>query len=65
MNSNPKRLYIYTSDVVLITGKTLRYAQMILKSIREHFNKEEKALVLITEFCVFMNLKEEDVLPFL
>ncbi len=52
-----KRICIYPQDVQLITGKSDRYGRKIIK------NKQKHQPVSIDEFCEYMGLKKEEVIP--
>lgn len=52
-----KRICIYPKDVQVVTGKSERYGRTIIKTIKEHLNKETHQLVTIDEFCDFMGLE--------
>ncbi|MBO9660730.1 MAG: hypothetical protein J7527_18050 [Chitinophagaceae bacterium] len=46
-----QRLFIYTKDIVNITGCSERTAQKILQRARRKLGKEKGDFVSITEFC--------------
>lgn len=56
-----KRLVIYTKDIQCITGRSERYARKVLKKIREKFNKERHQVITRSEFCTYMNLREDEI----
>lgn len=56
-----KRAVIYPKDVVLITGKSERYARYLITRIKKHFQKEDHQVVSITEFCAYMGLEISEV----
>ena len=51
------RICIYPKDVQVVTGKSERYGRTIIKTIKEHLNKESHQLVTIDEFCDFMGFE--------
>lgn len=55
------RMFIYANDVALITGRSYKTALKILNRVRTQCNKPAGALVSYKEFCVYMNLDEEEV----
>lgn len=56
-----KRICIYTSDIVRITGRSESYARKLLRQIRKHYAKPKGAIVTVTEFCTFLKWRVEDV----
>ena len=56
-----KRICIYTSDVMLITGKSERQARNIINDIKAYFRKEKHQMITIKEYCEYSGLKVEDV----
>jgi|TARA_R110001583_G_C5573957_1_gene402322 hypothetical protein len=60
-----KRICIYPKDVQVVTGKSERYGRTIIKTIKEHLNKETHQLVTIDEFCDFMGLEISKVEGFI
>lgn len=56
-----KRVVIYPKDVMLITGKSERYAREILKKIKAKLNKQEHQCISIQEFCTYMGLTSDEV----
>lgn len=59
------RLVIYRKDVERIIGKSDRTARKVMVAIRKKLDKEKHQPVSIKEFCCYMNLPEEEVLPYL
>ena len=59
------RITIYPKEIQLITGKSERYGRLLLRKIKEHFNKEIHQFVTIEEFCAYTGLKIENVTQFL
>jgi len=58
---NKNRLCIYPKDITLITGKGIRHAQKLLRTIRTALDKEAHQAVSIADFAAYMGLDEEDV----
>ena len=56
-----QRICIYPKDVMLITGKSERYARSLLKKIKSHLNKKEHQHISINELCDYLGLRIEEV----
>ena len=56
-----KRMCIYPKDVERITGKSSRYGRLLVARIRQHYQKNEKQLISVDEFCHFTGLNMEQV----
>jgi DNA helicase TIP49 (TBP-interacting protein) len=56
-----KRICIYPKDVQIITGRSLRYCQELIKHIKMLLNKEKHQTVTIREFCDYMDFPFEDI----
>ncbi|WP_339865345.1 hypothetical protein [uncultured Algoriphagus sp.] len=54
-----KRVVIYPKDVVFITGRSERYAQILLHKVRVFVNKEPHQFVTISDFALFSGIPEE------
>ncbi|PKB15125.1 hypothetical protein CLU82_0185 [Flavobacterium sp. 5] len=63
MKLEQKRVCIYPKDIQRITGKSYRYARLLLIEIKERLNKEEHQFVSIEEFCLYTGLKLDQVNP--
>lgn len=59
------RVVIYPKDVAAITGKNYRSSWILLSRIKSHLQKESHQVVTIQEFCEYMGLKVDDVVPIL
>lgn len=59
------RLVIYPKDVQRITGRGPRYAQRLLRKIRQSVGKTEAQLVTIHEFCESSGLAPEELEEYL
>jgi len=53
------RIIIYAKDIQLITGKSERYGRMMLRRVREYFQKADHQLVTVQEFCEYAGLQIE------
>lgn len=56
-----KRICIYPKDVQIITGRSLRYCQELIKDIKMLLQKERHQTVTIKEFCDYMDFPFEDI----
>jgi hypothetical protein len=56
-----KRICIYPKDVQIITGRSLRYCQELIKDIKVLLQKERHQTVTIKEFCDYMDIPFEDI----
>ena len=63
MKLEQKRVCIYPKDVQRITGKSYRYARLLLIEIKKHLDKQEHQFISIEEFCLYTGLKLEQVYP--
>ncbi|OOG69974.1 hypothetical protein [Flavobacterium sp. A45] len=63
MKIEQKRVCIYPKDVQRITGKSYRYARLLLIDIKKQLKKQEHQFISIEEFCLYTGLKLEQVLP--
>jgi len=63
VKAEDKRVCIYPKDVQRITGKSYRYARLLLIEMRKELQKEEHQFLTIEEFCHYKGLKLELVLP--
>ena len=59
MKRNP--LVIYPKDIQRITGRSERYAERMLVTIKKKLGKQKHQLVTCQEFCEFAGLSREDV----
>jgi hypothetical protein len=56
-----ERIIIYPKDVQRITGKSDRYARLLLRKIRDHFNKDVHQFVSVNDFCAYTGLALHEV----
>lgn len=61
----PKRIILYLSDIIVITGKKERAARNIMYKVQRHFNKPRGSLITVFEFCECMGFRLEDVMRFI
>ena len=59
------RVVIYPKDVAAITGKNYRSSWILLSRIKSHLQKESHQVVTVQEFCEYMGLNVDDVVPIL
>jgi predicted site-specific integrase-resolvase len=59
------RIIIYPKDIQRITGKSERYGRILIKRIKQHYQKDDHQVVSIEEFCNYTGLKLELVKEFL
>ncbi len=59
------RICIYTKDIQRITGKSERYARMLIEKVRQANQKKKGDLITVDEFCQYTRLKKEQVEKFL
>ncbi|WP_316812840.1 hypothetical protein [Pedobacter heparinus] len=50
------RLFIYTKDVQLLTGKGRTAAQKLISVIKKRFNKGRYEQITVAQFCAHTNL---------
>jgi hypothetical protein len=56
--NNMERLYVVPEDVCKITGKKIRYAQQLLKDLREILNKKRHQLITRKELADHLGIDE-------
>lgn len=56
-----ERVCISTKDIMIITGKSERYARNLLQKIRVKLDKKPNQFVTIKEFCEYTGLNEEEI----
>jgi len=60
-----KRICIYPKDIERITGKSERSGRRLLAQVRQHYQKNEKQLVSVEEFCQYTGLNYDRVKLFI
>jgi hypothetical protein len=63
--TKPKRLYIYTKDIMRITGKGKSSTQELVRTIKKKLNKNPECNLTVIEFCEAQGLKLDEVNLFL
>lgn len=61
----PARLFIYPADVRAITGRSDSYSRLLLRQIRKARRKKPYSLISVFEFCEYLQLDIEHIIPFL
>ncbi|MBN7814193.1 hypothetical protein [Algoriphagus pacificus] len=56
-----KRCIIYPKDIMMITGRSERYAQAMIHKIREFHGKEIHQFITVREFAEFSGITEEQI----
>ena len=59
------RLFIYPADVRAITGRSDSYSRQLLRRIRKARRKKPHSLITVYEFCEYLQLELEHIIPFL
>lgn len=54
-----KRVCIYAKDVSILTGKSIRHAQKLLRTIKDAMNKREEQYVTIADFAEYTGIDIE------
>jgi hypothetical protein len=57
-----KRISIDAKDVQQITGRTIRYAQLVIARIRKKTGKQRHHLITVYELCEYLNLPLEETI---
>lgn len=56
-----KRIVIHPKDIMIITGKSERYARYLIKQIKEELNKKSHQYVTIKECANYLGLDPEEL----
>ena len=56
-----KQLCIYPKEVAIILGKSQTYAQKLIRTMKDVYQKKRHQAVTIREFCEYMGLPYDDV----
>lgn len=59
------RICTCVKDIQIITGRSERYARILLQEIKEKLGRSKVQLVTIKELCDYLGLNEAEVLPLL
>ena len=54
-----ERLIIYPDDVIVFTGKSLKYCRQLLHELRESLGKHPKQHITCCELGAFLNIDPE------
>lgn len=54
-----QRVCIHSKDIIVLTGKSLRYAQQLLQDIRFARKKKKHELITIYEFAEYTDIDIE------
>lgn len=57
----PQRIIIYTSDISILFGWSMRKCQRELVIIRDSLGKLKHNKVTISEFCKYYGIEEDEV----
>jgi len=60
-----KRICINTTDVMFITGKSERQSRNIINDIKDYLGKSKHQVITIREFCEYMGITEQEILPYI
>lgn len=55
----PARIVIYPKDIMLLTGKSYRYALDLNKEMRTYFKKQKHHFLTIYEFAQYIGVNPE------
>ncbi len=58
-----QRIFIYSSDLMVWTGKSKRSCQSLLARIRHDLGKQPHQQITVYEYCRYMDLDPDDLLP--
>lgn len=56
-----ERLCIYPKDIMIITGRSERYARKLLQQLKQQLQKKPNQFVTIKEFNGISGLDEEEI----
>lgn len=59
------RICTCVKDIEIITGRSERYARILLQEIKEKLGRSKVQVVTIKELCDYLGLNEAEVLPLL
>ena len=61
MECNIARQVITARDIQLFFGKGQRMSYKMIADMRKHYKKQKHQPVTIDEFCIYYNVKREDL----
>lgn len=56
------RIFVFTKDVMVITGCSESYSRKIIRNIKEEFGKEKQDRVSYQELPAYLKIPTEDVI---
>lgn len=56
-----KRVFVFPNDVCKITGKKIRYAQQLLKNLKELLNKDKHQLITKEELAEHLGIDPNNI----
>jgi len=59
------RLFFYTADLRLITGKSNRTCQRMMQLMRDFFELREYQQVTVHQACEFLGITKEEMMPYI
>ena len=55
------RFIVYPKDLILLTGKSMRFSQRLLARARKKFNKSKSDAITKSDIGKYLNLSNEDL----
>jgi hypothetical protein len=55
------RVFIYPSDIQILTGRTIRYAQIVYNQILDSYGKTKDKGLTIKDYCLFHGLDVDEI----
>lgn len=59
------RLFIYTADMVRISGKCERSCQRLMQKMREHFGLQKGQVITLHQASKYLNVPTDQLAPYL
>jgi hypothetical protein len=56
-----KRIVLHTKDIMIITGKSERYARELIRKMKEHYLKQKHQYITIKECATYLGLDPDEV----
>jgi len=56
-----KRICVYPKDIMLLTGRSERYARDLLRKIKKQLNKREHQLLTISEAAKYFGIEKKEL----
>lgn len=57
-----QRIFIYPSDLQILTGQTPTWCRIILNRIRDAYGKQRHQHITIREYCKYENVDYDEVI---